>query len=256
MLRRLLVHPLTRTLNLDSPEAAAARRQILCTKPFLRAIYLEWYDWLRQTVADLPPGPILELGSGGGFLHTLLPNLIASDLLLLPDVDAVLDARRLPFARASLSAILMTNVLHHIPHPRSFFSEAARCVQRGGKLAMIEPWNTPWAAWVYTHLHHEPFDPRARSWEFPEAGPLSGANGALPWLIFHRDRNQFAAEFPQWQLLQAIPHMPLRYLLSGGLSLRSLAPGWTFGLLRQFENLLAPWFGRLGMFAQIVLQRR
>jgi hypothetical protein len=120
---------------------------------------------------------------------------------------------------------------------------------------MIEPWVTPWSRWIYTRLHHEPFHPEALQWEFPAQGPLSGANGALPWIIFVRDRLQFEQEFPQWQIELIEPRMPFRYLISGGVSLRSLVPGWSFHLWRYTENALYYWINSLAMFAQIVLRR-
>ena len=49
--------------------------------------------------------------------------------------------------------------------------------------------------------------------------------------------------------------MPFRYLLSGGVSLRSLTPGWTYGLWRWVENRMQPWMNHWGMFAHIVLHR-
>jgi hypothetical protein len=61
---------------------------------------------------------------------------------------------------------------------------------------MIEPWVTPWSRLVYTRMHHEPFVPAAAQWEFLTTGPLSGANGALPYILFSRDRAQFELEFP------------------------------------------------------------
>ena len=85
----------------------------------------------------------------------------------------------------------MTNVLHHLPQPGRFFDEAAGCVRPGGVVAMVEPWNTAWSRWVYRHhLHHETFLPAAADWEVPRGGPLSAANGALPWILFARDRER------------------------------------------------------------------
>ena len=40
--------------------------------------------------------PVLELGSGGGFLKKLLPGLITSDILHIPSVDIVIDGQCLP----------------------------------------------------------------------------------------------------------------------------------------------------------------
>ena len=149
----------------------------------------------------------------------------------------------------------MTNVFHHISRPRRFLAEAARCVKPGGAIVMVEPWVTTWSRLVYTKLHHEPFEPGAEEWGFPESGPLSGANGALPWILLVRDRAQFEREFPIWQIHSIRAGMPFRYLLSGGVSLRSLMPGFTFGLWRMLENGIRPWMNSWGMFAEIVLQR-
>jgi SAM-dependent methyltransferase len=161
----------------------------------------------------------------------------------------------MPVRDGSLRAIVMTNVLHHLARPRRFFAGAARCVKPGGSIIMIEPWATPWGRWVYTHLHHEPFDPEAPRWEFPQTGPLSGANGALPWILFARDRESFEQDFPMWKVRAIRPIMPFRYLVSGGVSLRSVSPGWTFEMWSALERCLAPWAHRLGMFAHIVLAR-
>lgn len=250
-----LSHPLTRGLSIDDPRTTELRRRIIREKPFLRNIYVEWY---RFIAAAIPPGsePALELGSGAGFLDQFIPHLITSEVFPCPGVKLILDGRSLPFCDGSLRAIVMTDVLHHIRQPRLFLSEAARCVRPGGAVVAVEPWVTPWSRWVYTRVHHEPFIPQSRDWEFPLRGPLSGANGAMPWIIFHRDRARFEREFPQWQIDSIRPCMPVRYLLSGGVSLRSLMPGFTFGFWRGLEWILDPWRDSLAMFAQITLLRR
>jgi len=45
-------------------------------------------------------------------------------------------------------------------------------------------------------------------------------------------------------------------LLSGGVSMRSLAPGFTFGFWRGIEAMLDPFRDQLAMFVQITLRRR
>jgi len=254
-LRSLLAHPLTRGFDLDDPRTTALRRQIIEQKPFLRQIYREWYATIARAV---PPGEgaVLELGSGAGFLHKQIPGLITSEVLPCAGVDAILDAQHLPFGDGTLRAIVMTDVLHHLPRVRDFFSEAARCVRPGGVVVMIEPWATTWSRLIYRHLHHEPFVEDVAEWEFPSSGPLSGANGALPWVVFCRDRARFEREFPGWRIKRIQPMMPFRYLISGGVSMRSLMPGQASGLWRGIERALQPWVDKLGMFACIVLERR
>jgi SAM-dependent methyltransferase len=255
MIKSVLAHPLTRGLDIDDPRTTHLRREIIQSKRFLRKIYEEWY---RAIVDDLPAcdGQVLELGSGAGFLGDFIPDLITSDIFATPGTALVMDAHAMPLSEGSLRAIVMTNVLHHLAQPRCFFAEAARCIKPGGAMIMIEPWVTTWGRWVYTHLHHEPFVPEATRWEFPPTGPLSGANGALPWILFVRDRDRFEQEFPMWKVQTIRPIMPFRYLVSGGVSMRSLVPDWTFGAWRTLENCLNPWSDRWGMFAHVTLARR
>jgi hypothetical protein len=254
MLQKWLAHPLTRGLDIDDPRTTHLRLQIIQEKSFLRQIYQEWYGAIVKAL-PLGQGAVLELGAGGGFMSDFVPELITSEFFYCPNIRAVLDGLRLPFVAKSLRGIVMTNVLHHLPQPRLFFAEAMRCVRSGGVVAMIEPWVTSWSRFIYTRLHHEPFQPETPSWELPSTGPLSGANDALPWIIFARDRIKFEQEFPQWQIEMIKPFMPFRYLLSGGVSLRGLAPGWSFGMWRHLENLISRWSNQLAMFAQIVLRR-
>ena len=250
----ILVHPLARGRDIDSPETTHLRRQILLAKPFLRRIYDEWYEAILNCMPPIA-GPVLEIGSGAGFLAERLPDLITSEIFLIPGLKLVLDSCYLPFPRASLRAIVMTDVFHHIPQPRRFLSEAARCLRSGGAIVMIEPWHSAWSQWVYTHLHHEPYRPNAECWEFPSTGPLSGANGALPWIVFARDRSRFLQEYPEFRITSVKPIMPFRYLLSGGISCRSLMPGGSFPFWRGFEKILQPLLRHLAMFAQIRVER-
>jgi SAM-dependent methyltransferase len=254
LLKTWLEHPLTRGKNLDDPSTTWLRRDIIERKRFLRRIYEEWYTMLAAAV---PAGqaPALELGSGAGFLDQYIDRLITSEIFRCPDITMVLDACALPFEDRSLRAIVMTDVLHHIPRARDVFAEAARCVQPGGVITMIEPWVTPWSRLVYPKLHHEPFRPDTETWEFPASGPLSGANGALPWVLFVRDRARFEAEFPMWRIETIRPLMPFRYLVSGGVSLRGFTPAWSFGAWTALERAMTPWHYTWAMFAFVVLRR-
>lgn len=254
MIKAWFEHPLTRGLALDDPKTTDRRRQVIREKAFLRDIYAEWYSSIAQALPN-GPGSVLEIGSGAGFLDQFVPDLITSDTFTCSGVRLVLDGLRLPFGSGTLRGIAMTNVLHHLPIPRRFFSEALSCVRPGGAIVMVEPWVTPWSTLVYTRLHHEPFEPDAPNWEFPSTGPLSGANGALPWILFERDRTRFEHEFPQWSIELIAPMMPFRYLLSGGISLRNLMPDWSSAFWSNVEKLMGVRAHRMAMFATIVLRR-
>jgi SAM-dependent methyltransferase len=255
ILRSFLTHPLARGHNLDDPQTTILHQQIIQEKAFLKRIYEEWY---RSLSVHLDPSSkrILEIGSGAGFLKESFPQLLTSDLLHLPWLTLVMDAVQIPIMYDSLDALVLVNVLHHISDIEGFMNEASRCVRPGGKIAMIEPWVTTWSKVIYTNFHHEPFDPDATFWRFETHGPLSGAYGALPWMVFERDRQLFEERFPMWKIAEIRLMTPFTYLLSGGVSMRSLMPGWTYGFWRRVEALLQPLAPHLAMFAQIELIKR
>lgn len=251
----LLKHPLAVGRDIDDPETTLLRRDIIWNKPFLKRIYEEWYALLADAIAEPRLGPALELGSGAGALDAYISRLITSDILYLPTVQVVLDGLALPFKDATLQGILATNVFHHMSRPKQFLHEAARCLIPNGVIAMIEPWVSSWSRQIYGHLHDESFDPSVQEWEFPVGGPLSAANGALSWIVFQRDRDRFEALFPQLKIKSISPIMPFRYLLSGGVTMRSFMPGWSFSFWTRVETLFHGQMNDLAMFACIVIER-
>jgi hypothetical protein len=120
---------------------------------------------------------------------------------------------------------------------------------------MVKPWVSSWSRLKYGKLHHEGFQPDAETWELSDKRALSAANTALPWIVFDQDRVQFESEFPELEILSIKPFMPFLYLVSGGVSLRSLVPPCFFLLLGAIENCFPPWMRRWAMFAQITLVR-
>jgi len=254
MLRSILAHPLTRGRSIDDPVTTNLRRSIITSKPFLRAIYEDWYQSIVARIPD-STGAVLELGSGAGFFQQFVPDVITSEVFECAGVQLVADAQNLPFSDGELRAIVMTDVLHHIPNVAAFFREATRCLRSGGAVIMVEPWVSPWSNLIYTHLHHEPFEPEVEQWDFPAKGPLSDANGALPWIVFDRDRKRFEEEFPHLKIKEVRPMMPFRYLVSGGVSMRALMPGWTTPLWKTIEKACEPQMKRLAMFSLISLRR-
>lgn len=250
LLHKILANPRTRNLSVDDPRTTLLRREIIQNKAFLHALYLEWYERIMNILAE--KRTVLELGSGAGFFQQVMPTLITSEVFETPGVNLIADARHLPLSDQSLDAIVMTDVFHHIPDVGQFLHEATRCVRPGGKLVMIEPWPTPWSKLIYTRLHSEPFKLDS-NWEIPNTGPLSGANMALPWIVFQRDRVLFEAQYPQWRIKTIELMMPFCYLFSGGVSLRSFLPGWMYRPIRALERRLNQ--KNWAMFALIELER-
>lgn len=164
----------------DDPNNIYTIRQIIKRKPFLIGAYKSFYQDIISRLKSVPlDGELIELGSGASFLKAELPRLTTSDVLPYDGVDKVFSALDIPLQNESVSAFLMTDVLHHIKDSRQFFKEMQRCLKIGGKVIMIEPANTVWSKFIYTNFHPEPFDPTG-GWGFEEGGPLTGANGAIP----------------------------------------------------------------------------
>jgi SAM-dependent methyltransferase len=253
-LKRWLAHPLTRDLDIDDPATTFLRRRIIAEKRGLRSVYAGWYE---QLVRHIPrgDGAVLELGSGGGYLAERVSGVITSDVFVIPGLNLVADARKLPFDDEALRSVVMVDVFHHIPDARAFLAEAVRCLRPGGTVVMIEPWVTPFSTLIYRNLHHEPFERDAADWRFPATGPLSGANGALPWIVFERDAKRLANEFPSLRVKLIEPTTMVTYLLSGGVSMRGLVPDALWGSVELLDRMLRPLRRQLAMFALIVLER-
>lgn len=216
-------------LELDDPGRVRELRKLIQSKPALRRYYEEVYRKYADCLARCPrEGLAVELGSGAGFVKSVLPEVVTSDTIAYEGVDRVVDAMAMPFADSSLRAIFMLNVFHHIPDVSRFFAEAQRCLVPGGRILIVDQFPGWMSSIVYRHLHHEPWHPDAEEWKFASTGPLSGANGALAWMVFERDLAQFRARFPDLKLERFEPHSPLRYWLAGGLKSWSLLPGWAF----------------------------
>jgi SAM-dependent methyltransferase len=241
--------------DLDDPSTTLLHAKIVRQKPFLKNTYLDFYREFQTAFADTKGKTLVELGSGGGFLKEILPDVITSDVLHISTVDKVFSALAMPFDDASVDAFFMVDVLHHIPDAELFFKEALRCLISGGKIIMVEPANTPFGRFIYKNFHHEHFDPTGK-WHLEATGPLSVANGAIPWIVFSRDRKIFESKFPTLTILRIQPHTPLRYLISGGLSLRQLLPSCLYPVVKGIEFLLTPLNTLLGMFQTIELQKQ
>jgi len=241
--------------DLDSPSATLYHRKLVMKKSALRKLYTEWYSEFENVSVKLPKGKLVEIGSGGGFAKQIIPDIITSDVIELPHCDMLFSACDMPFEDNSVSGIFMLDVLHHIPCAEKFFTEAERVLVPGGEIFMTEPANTVFSRWVYQNLHHEPFQPEAKDWHFPSSGPLSDANGALPWIIFNRDIQIFTKKYPKLKLVKQFSHTPFRYLLTGGLSYKSVLPGFTFYVAKFFERIISPFNNKIGMFQTIRVKK-
>lgn len=241
---------------LDDPNRVAAMRAQIAAKPSLMHYYRRIYQRFADCLGRCPPdGIALELGSGAGFVRDVVPSIVSSDVLPYEGVDRVVDAAALPFGDGSLRFIGMANVFHHLPDAGAFLAEAQRCLMPGGRLLIVDQHIGPISGPILKYLHHEPFDPRSTDWGFDSSGPLSGANGALAWIVFVRDRERLARQYPGLRLLSYRPHSPLYYWLSGGMKRWTLVPQVLIPTAEALDHALTRLSSALGSFTDIELER-
>ena len=243
-------------MDLDDPKTSIAHRDLIKDKVFLKRLYEDNYKFIVKELKAAPESIQIELGSGGGFLHEIAPHILPTDVVPIPGLEAVFSADAIPFADQSLSGICMMDVFHHLSNVELFLEEVERCLCENGRLVMIEPANTPWSRFVFQNFHHEPFDPTSSNWRIGEGGRLSHANGALPWIVFVRDRKRFEKLYPTLKIELIENFCPFRYLLSGGVSIRQLVPSWSYSWFHSLERFLGPLQGKLGMFMKVVVSKR
>jgi SAM-dependent methyltransferase len=240
--------------DIDSPERTILHRHIISNKPFLKRLYQEWYKEFTTIIPGLPEGKYVELGSGGGFLKELDHRIICSDFLELPSNDLTFSALEMPFENDEVSGIFMLDTFHHLPDSEKFLKEACRVLKKGGQMIMIEPANSLWSRFIYKNFHHEAFNPKG-NWTIPGSGPLSGANGALPWIVFERDFLKFKDLFPCLEITRIKYHTPLRYLFSGGVSHNQVVPDFFFSPLKLFDKILSSLSKQISMFVTIIIKK-
>jgi SAM-dependent methyltransferase len=254
ILNRFKLQEVENIHNLDDVKTTLLHAEIIRKKPFLKKLYTDFYHFFEKAVPSMDRKFCVELGSGGGFIKELLPSILTSDILDLPHLDMQFSALKMPFEEKTVDALFMIDVLHHIDDSGLFFEELDRCLKAGGKVVMVEPANTAWSRFAYQNFHHEDFDPK-RGWKLEGKGPLSSANGAIPWIIFYRDRRKFEKLFPKLKIRKLSLHTPFRYLISGGVSMRQLFPSFTYPLIKGIEWILSPFNFFLAMFITIELEK-
>lgn len=261
MLKRFLALPEIGEVDVDGVNRLEVHAAVLERKPLLAAVFRDCHELMlsvdRRTFGDTP-GLRVELGAGVAPIAMTFPEVLATDVVAGPGLDAVLDAQDLDLADGSVRALYGQNCFHHFPDPLKFLAEAERVVAPGGGVVLIEPYYGPVASWLYKRLFaSEDFDKSMPGWKSQATGPMHGANQALSYVVFERDRALFERELPKLELVETFPlGNYLRYLLSGGLNFRQLVPSFTEPALRALESALSPARRVLALHHVIVLRRR
>jgi predicted SAM-dependent methyltransferase len=180
---------------------------------------------------------MVEIGAGPGFFKAYCPQLISTDVISTPYVDVVCDAGSLPFQSGSVGALLMVDVLHHLPKPLEFLAEAGRILHPGGRLAMIEPWITLPSYILYRYFHHEDCSLAVDVHRpFGELGKEAfDGNAAIPFKLLKQCQSGALA----LRLVQAQPFLGLPYLATLGFKRARPIPQTVLEMARVCERFLS-----------------
>ena len=239
-----------------SEDVLYRHRALWQQKPVLRRLYEDWY---REIVAWLVPGRTVELGGGTGNLKDYVPGVYCSDVMVLPWLNVVADAQRLPFQSESLGNLVLFDSLHHIENVSLFFDEALRALRIGGRIIIMDPYIS-WASWpIYRWLHPEPMnrkeDPLVLKPPQTDRLPFD-ANQAVATILFGRNHPRFQLRYPGFSVQHVRRMACVAYPLSGGFDHPSLLPEWLVTPILRLERTLERMGWLLAFRMLVVIERR
>lgn len=256
-----LLLPEMRGVDVDSNDRIKIHRSLLRRKPIMKRVFGEFYSKcmaLDKKFFSTKSDKIVELGAGSSPVKDFYPNVLTSDLVSEPHLDMVVDCQNMPFEDGSVRSIWGVNCFHHFPDPEKFFSELIRILEPGGGCILIDPYYGPLATKFFREFcDTETFNKFQKDWSDPERTAMTGANQALTYIVFKRDRKIFAEKFPELEIVCMKPLTNyLSYILSGGVNFVQLVPNSLSFLVRAAEFFLFPMSRLFALHHLIVIRKK
>ena len=210
-------------------------------KPLLRTLYGDFYRLISTHLSRLPNGKIVELGSGLGNIHEVIPDCIRTDLFPNPWIDQIENAYKLSFADETVSDLILTDVFHHLKYPGTALKELHRVLHKGGHVIMLEPFLSVLGLFVYGASHDEPIAVTRRiewfapeSWN-PENIDFYAAQGNATRIFV---QNGYRSKLETWRNIETIRLSAIAYSASGGFSKPQLYPSSFLPIIKRLEKFL------------------
>jgi SAM-dependent methyltransferase len=210
-------------------------------KPLLRTLYGEFYRLISNHLSRLSNSKIVELGSGLGNIHEVIPDCIRTDLFPNPWIDQIENAYKLSFANETVSDLILTDVFHHLKYPGTALNELHRVLRKGGRVIMLEPYLSALGLLVYGASHDEPVAlANAIEWSAPETWKpenidFYAAQGNATRIFV---TNKYRSMLRDWKNIQTIRLSAIAYAASGGYSKPQLYPMVLLPLMKRLERIL------------------
>ena len=250
-------------INADSEELITFHRNVLLNKKLINNVFREFYSTcydLYQKYKKCDGDPlIIEIGSGSSLFKHYYPEIISTDIKKHEYNDMTLDAQDMQNVEdGSVDAFMAINCFHHFPAPDKFFEQIIQKLKCGGTCVIIEPYYGFLSKFLYSRMFEtESFDKKQQNWDYIVKGPMSGANQALSYIVFERDRDILLEKYPEIEIVhKRIFNNYLRYLFSGGLNFIQLVPDFMEGPLKVTEALMKFVNKHFGLHHVVVIRKR
>lgn len=258
-LANLLRDPRVKDIDVDGEARMEVHSRLLTEKPILKSVFTDFHHTFNRLDKKLLTGSgvRIEIGAGIAPIRNTYPDVLATDIVHSTGLDFALDAEAMELKDSSVRVIFGQNCFHHFPDPNRFFAELERVLEPGGGAILLEPYYGPFAEFLFRRMFTtEGFDKNFPTWETAAQGPMHGANQALSYIVFKRDRAEFEQRFPRLHIVhEETCNNYVRYLLSGGLNFRQLIPNWAAPTLSFVQLVLSP-FRRLLALHHVVVIRK
>ncbi len=255
----LLRDPAVENIDVDGHDRLTIHGRILKHKRLLREVFTEFHHLFHRLDQKYfsARGTRVEIGAGIAPIKDTYPDVLATDIVFGPGLDRALNAEDMDIETNSVRVIFGQNCFHHFPHPERFFLELERVLPPGGGAILLEPYYGPFASFLFKRLFKtEGYDKEFPSWETPSSGPMNGANQALSYIVFIRDKGEFERRFPTLKIIHQEPCPNyLKYLISGGLNFRQLCPDWAGPIISSIQWMLSPLNRWLALHHVVVLRK-
>lgn len=232
--------------NYSDKEIQKIHHNAFNQKKILRNVFKIFYQnmlYYESKFAIKSDSFSVEIGSGYGFLSKYKDKIISSDIFYDPSLDLIFDAQSCPFKKNSIRSFFAINVLHHIQDPEKFFESLNNSLMEGGCIILIEPSDNLLSNFIHSNIHNNEFyDKNQKSWKNNLiSSRLNGANQALAYIIFERDKKLFEKKYPSLSLVtNNYINNSFGYIVSGGVNFHQLLPDFMYPIVRLIEKLLSP----------------
>ena len=210
-------------------------------KPLLQMVYRDFYQLIADHLSKLPDKKIVELGSGLGNIHDVIPGCIRTDLFPYPWIDQIENAYKLSFDDETVSDLILTDVFHHLKYPGTALNELYRALRKGGRVIMLEPCISALGLFIYGALHVESiavtkkiewFSPEGWS---PENIDYYAAQGNASRIFLGK---RYSPNLKVWKKVETIRLPAIAYAASGGYSSPQLYPTKLLPFMKNIEKWL------------------